>query len=144
MNYWLKLIGSSDRPVTGEPWHGRFDETTIGFRKQGRPSIQAGDHLFLYAPGGSKRIFATAEVVTDPEQDANYDPSENGSCRWKIHIRYLINLQVESGISIDQASLPTRALANSVKQQSHIKLSTDEYKHIHKRLEERTASTMRV
>jgi hypothetical protein len=81
-------------------------------------------------------------VVTDPEHDANYDPSEHGSCRWKIHIRYLINLQVESGISIDQASLPSRALSNSVKQQSHIKLSTDEYKHIHKKLEERTASTM--
>ena len=144
MNYWLKLIGSADRPVTGEPWHGRFDETTIGFRKPSMPGIRAGDHLFLYAPGGSKRIFAAAEVQTDPEQDGNYDPGEHGSCRWKIHIKYLMNLQVESGISIDQASQPIRALSNSVKQQSHIKLSTDEYEHIHKRLKERTASTMPV
>ena len=140
MNYWLKLIGSSDRPVTGRPWYGNFKEETIGFRRAGRPSIRNGDHLFLYAPGGSKSIFALATAQTDPGQDTNYNPREDGSCRWKICIKYLINLPVASGISINDASLPIRNLSNSVTQQSHIKLSSDEYKHIYNKLQEKAAS----
>ena len=61
MATWLKLIGSATSPVT--EWEREY----VGFRKANKPSIRTGDHLFLYAPGGSRRIFALAEVISDPE-----------------------------------------------------------------------------
>src|SRR5512143_2336818 len=98
MTAWLKLIGSAKRPITEPPFNGQYTEEYVGFRKANKPSIRAGDDLFLYAPGGSRRIFALAEVVGDPERDSKYNPQEEGSCRWKLRIRYLINLPVTSGI----------------------------------------------
>ena len=75
MKTWLKLIGSQEHPITEAPWHGSYTDEHIGFRKIARPSIRAGDHMFLYAPGGSRRIFALAEVVSDPERDPKYTAS---------------------------------------------------------------------
>ena len=126
MQIWLKLIGSGTVPITGDPFYGNFQEEHIGFRKTNRPSIQAGDHLFLYAPGGSKRIFALVEAVGDPEYDSKYDPQKEGSCYWKLSIRYLINLPVDSGIHIDEIRTNQRDLLKSIQRQSHIKLLPDE------------------
>jgi hypothetical protein len=68
MTTWLKMIGSAKTPITG------WDEDYVGFRKESKPSIQKGDHLFLYAPGGSKHIFASAVATSDPESDPSYNP----------------------------------------------------------------------
>ena len=72
MSTWLKLIGCSKRPITGPPFYGSYKEDHIGFRKERKPGIRMGDHLFLYAPGGSRRIFALAEAVIAPEHNNNY------------------------------------------------------------------------
>ena len=128
MNNWLKLIGSSDKPITEHPFYGNYNAEYIGFRKARMPGVRMGDHLFLYAPGGSRSIFALVEAATDPENDSNYNPKEDGSCRWKLHVRYLINLSVATGVPIDKVNSGHRNLTHSVRQQSHIKLSPEEYK----------------
>lgn len=136
MNHWLKLIGSSYKPITEHPFYGNYNEEYIGFRRQGKPSIQIGDHIFLYAPGDSRSIFALVVATTDPERDNNYNPMEDGSCRWMLRVHYLINLQVTSGIPIDEVSSEHRNLTHSVRQQSHIKLTPEEYKLAYSKLQE--------
>lgn len=126
MHTWLKLIGSAQSPITERPWCGHYDVEYVGFRKANKPGIRMGDHLFLYAPGGSKRIFALAEATGDPEPDPNHDPGDEESCRWKLNVRYLINLRVPSGIHIDEVSTDQRNLTYSIRRQSHIKLTPEE------------------
>jgi len=140
MNTWLKLIGSSDKPLTDPPHNGTWTKDYVGFRKTRKPGIRKGDQLFLYAPGGSRSIFAMAEAVTDPLHDTNYNPREDGSCRWKIQVKYLVNLPVASGIKIDEITLPVRNLAYSVRQQSHIKLSPQESKNAYQKLKDRATA----
>lgn len=140
MNNWLKLIGSSDVPLTGPPHYGIWEKDYVGFRKTRKPGVRNGDHLFLYAPGGSRSIFALAEAVTDPLHDTNYNPREDGSCRWKVHVKYLINLPVASGITIDEVAVPIRNLARSVRQQSHIKLLLEESKNAYNKLKDKASA----
>ena len=139
MTTWLKLIGCSKRPITGHPFFGRYQDDYIGFRKDSRPGIKMGDHLFLYAPGGSRRIFALAEAVSDPEHNDKYNPQEEGSCRWKINVRYLINLDVGDGIYIDEINTDQRDLMVSIQRQSHIRLFPEEYQIAFKRLQQESA-----
>lgn len=140
MKTWLKLIGSAEMPITGSPYFGHYNENHVGFRKANKPSIQRGDHLFLYAPGGSKRIFALAEAVSDPEADSNYDSHAEGSCHWKLNVRYVINLPVRSGIQIDAVTTGHRNLTDSIRQQSHIKLTSEESKLAFNKLKEKKES----
>ncbi len=126
MTAWLKLIGSAKRPITGPPFHGSYTEAHVGFRKASKPGIRTGDHLFLYAPGGSRRIFALAEAVGDPERDRKYNPNEEGSCRWKLPVNYLVNLPVDSGILVDEVTCSQRDLPKSLRRASHIKLLPEE------------------
>jgi hypothetical protein len=116
---WLKLIGSARSPIT------EWEKPYVGFRKANKPSIRTGDHLFLYAPGDNRRIFALAVAVSDPEQDSDYNPSKEGSCRWKLRVRYDINLPVISGILIEEVS-SQRDLAKSLRQAFHIRLFPEE------------------
>ena len=74
MQTWLKLIGSSNQPISGAPFYGIYKEENVGFRKTRKPSIRLGDFLFLYAPGGTKRIFALAEAISDPEINPQFNP----------------------------------------------------------------------
>lgn len=140
MNYWLKLIGSSDKPITEHPFYGKYEEEYIGFRKQGQPGIKMGDHIFLYAPGGSKSIFALAEAMSQPEHDNNCNLQEVGSCPWKLRIRYLMNLPVAYGVCIDDINSENRILGRSIRQQSHIKLSQAEYKLAYEKLQEKVGT----
>lgn len=135
MNNWLKLIGSSDKPITEHPFYGNYNAEYIGFRKKCMPGIRMGDHLFLYAPGGSRSIFALVEAMTDPETDSNYNPIVDGSCRWKLHVQYLLNVPVASGVLIDEVNTGHRNLTHSVRQQSHIKLTPEEYRLAYSKLQ---------
>ena len=136
MKTWLKLVGSQEHPITEAPWHGICKSEHIGFRKAAKPSIRAGDHLFLYAPGGSSRIFALVEAVSDPEQDPNYKPNEHGSCRWRLAVRYLRNMPVASGILLDEIMSGERDLRLSVRQASHVRLLAAESDLAYKKLPE--------
>ncbi len=135
MTAWLKLIGSAKSPITDALFHGDYTAEYVGFRRANKPGIRAGDHLFLYAPGGSRRIFALAEAIRDPERDPNYDPNQEGSCRWKIPVHYLINLPVASGILIDDIISGQRDLTHALRQASHIKLLPEESDTAQRKLE---------
>jgi hypothetical protein len=126
MAIWLKLVGSGKVPITEHPFYGIYSGEEVGFRKTRTPSIRAGDQLFLYAPGGSKRIFALAEATTDPQYDNSYDPQREGSCFWVVKLRFLINLPVNSGIHIDEITTSQRNLSKSIQRQSHIRLLPEE------------------
>jgi len=126
MPTWLKLIGSAKKPITEQPFYGNYNAEHVGFRKTRKPGIRSGDHLFLYAPGGRRRIFALAQAIADPERDADYNSKEEGSCRWKLRVRYLINLPVSCGILIDDVTSGRRELTRSVRRASHIKLLPQE------------------
>ena len=130
MKTWLKLIGSAKSPIT----ESGFKENYVGFRRIGRPSIQPAEQLFLYAPGGNRRIFALAVAVSYPEHDSDFNPSKEGSCRWKLKIRYEINLPVTSGILIGDVS-SHRDLAKALRQASHIELRPEEYQSAKSQLE---------
>ena len=136
MKTWLKSIGSAQKPITEAPFHGEYSAEHIGFRKAGKPSIRTGDHLFLYAPGGSSRIFALAEVTGDPESDPNYNSNEKGSCRWRLCVRYLINLPVASGIQVGDV-ISQRDLTKSLRQKSHVRQPPKESQSAGKKLQER-------
>ncbi len=125
MTSWLKSIGSAQKPITAPPFNGNYTEEYVGFRKANKPSIEAGDHLLLYAPGGSRHIFALVEAVGNPERNPNYNPNEEGSCRWRLAVRYQENRPVASGISIGEVA-SHRNLTRSIGQKSHIKLSLEE------------------
>lgn len=120
MRTWLKLIGSAKNPITEHPFYGIYTDDQIGFRKANKPGIRTGDHLFLYAPGGSMRIFALAEAISDPQ------PKKVGDCQWTLGVRYLISLPVDSGILINDVS-SDRNLMKSIQQASHIELLPKEY-----------------
>ena len=135
MASWLKLIGSAKAPITEAPFHGDYTAEHVGFRKAIKPGIRAGDHLFLYAPGGSRHIFALAEAFRGPERDPNYDPDQEGSCQWRVPVHYLINLPVASGISIDDIDSGQRDVTQSIRQASHIKLLPEESDTARRKLE---------
>ena len=137
MTAWLKAIGSAKRPITEAPFHGSYVGEHVGFRKEAKPGIRTGDHLFLYASGGSRSIFALAEAVADPERDPRYNPNEEGSCRWRVQVKYLINLPVASGILVDDAGCDGRDLSRSLSQKSHVKLRPKESQLAHAKLVER-------
>ncbi len=137
MSNYLKLIGSSSKPITDPPFNGLYDEKYIGFRKARKPGIRCGDTLFLYAPGGSKRIFAFAEATGEPEPNADYNSMEEGSCRWEIPVKYKVNLPVALGILIDEIGPGQRNLIISLRRQSHIKLTDEESKSIVSKLLEK-------
>lgn len=133
MKVWVKSVGSAKTPIVGT-----YDKDHVGFRKRGKPRIRLGDHLFLYAPGGSKRIFALAEALDDPEHDPQYNPNQEGSCPWKLRIRYLRGpLPVSSGVFIGEVLSRYPDATMSLRQASHIELRDEEERRLaYKKLEE--------
>ena len=128
MTDWLKLIGSYKEPITAPPFNGRYTQDYVEFRKKSKPRIEVGDRLFLYAPGGSRRIFALAEAVGNPEPIPE-PSSKPGSCHWKIPVRYVenLNLPVASGILIDDVISHRKVkLTKAFGQKSHIELRLEE------------------
>lgn len=143
----MKSIGSAKKPITEAPFHGEYSAEQVGFRKAGEPSVRSGDRLFLYAPGGSRRIFALAEAVGDPEHDPNYNPNEEGSCRWKLAVRYLpnLNLPVASGILIDDVISHRKVrLTKSTGQKSHIELHLEESESAYHLLHEKSTKRQKL
>jgi hypothetical protein len=127
MKTWLKCIGSAQKPISGE-YNAEKEGVGFRFRKGGKPTVHSGDRLFLYAPGGSKRIFALVEAIGEPYLNPKFN-DEEGSCRWMLAVRYIddLNLAVVSGIHIDEVTRHRRVkLTRSIGRKSHIELHLEE------------------
>jgi hypothetical protein len=115
---WLKVIFESKHP------REYYKETFVGFPKRQKPNnIRVGDHLVLYAVGGSKKVSALVEVTS-----AVYERSER--LRWphSLDVRYLVNLPVSAGIHIDEVSTAKRDLLSAIRAgRSYLELTPDEY-----------------
>lgn len=82
--------------------------------------MDLGDLMVLYAVGGSKRIFALAEVTRKV-----YDSGDE-NWPYRVDIKYDVNLPVSSGVDIGQVGTE-RNLLRSLLRQSYVELSAEEY-----------------
>ncbi len=68
MTYYVKLLGSTDMPMSNEPWD-RDVEMHKEVRFPARPvpkEITVGDEFVYYAVGGYKRIFGASRADGEP------------------------------------------------------------------------------
>ena len=69
MSYFVKMLGSSDMPMSNEPW-GRDEEMGKQVRFPAHPAptdVTRGDELIYYAVGGYKRIFGSSRIEAAPK-----------------------------------------------------------------------------
>jgi hypothetical protein len=113
--FWLKMIGMAE-----EPCPENYERDYVDYARRPR-RVKVGDQMVLYAVGGSKRVFALAEV-TSPMYS-------NGRKRfpYRTNISYSLNLPSSAGVHIDEVSTEARELARSIPRASCIKLSPEEY-----------------
>jgi hypothetical protein len=130
--FWLKMIGMTERPLSGT-----YKKNYIDFAKNRRPRrIHPGDHVALYAVGGSKRVFALAQVTSEV-----YDGGEEARFPYRADIKYLVNVDVAHGIHIDEISTDERDLARSLRRASCIELRPKEYERAATKFQEQDASS---
>jgi hypothetical protein len=125
---WLKLIGTSE-----EPCPPSYARPYADSRRRPR-RIHSGDRMVLYAVGGSKRVFALAEVTSEV-----YD-SGNENWPYRVDINYLVNLPISSGVHIDEISTAERDLVRSLRQAAYIELTPEEYKRAEAKLRQASES----
>jgi EVE domain len=127
MAYWLKMIGMIESPA-----HGRYKWNFVDFAKNRRPRrVHPGDHVVLYAVGGSKRVFALAEVTSEV-----YEGGHEARFPYRVNVSYLINLDVFDGVHIDEISTGERDLVKSLMRASVIELRPEEYERAARKLRE--------
>jgi hypothetical protein len=121
---WLKLIGSSKNPC---PEH--YQKLYVDFSKSKRPRhIHPGDKAVLYAAGGSKRLFALAEVKSEVYDivPGGYDSQDYETYPYRVDIEYIERVPVSAGIHIDEITTPRRKLLSAV-QGSYLRLHPEEF-----------------
>jgi hypothetical protein len=126
LRYWLKLNGTGERPHDSDDWAAR---RAGWFRRYGRvsmfprwPRVVAGDRLVDYAVGshrffGEGRIFAVAEVVSDPEPG----PHE----RWPVLVRTR-ELIAGPGLGFCPTIADIGVSRRSLGRHSHIRLTREQ------------------
>ena len=125
MAAFLKVIGSGKHPCP-EPYakpYADFSPTRPPNR------IRKGDHLILYAAGGRKCVFAVAEVTSEVKA------SDDGEWPHRLDIRYLVRVHPRDGVPATEVST-MRDLTMSVRQQTCVRLSDEEYERARAKLEE--------
>jgi hypothetical protein len=125
MKAFLKVIGSGKKPCP-EPYKEPFAD----FSRRPR-SIRPGDHLVFYAAGGRKRVFALAKVTSEVKP-ANYEEQ----FPYRVDIEYLMRVSPADGVHISDVNTPERDLLSSVRQQTYISLSPEEYERAVTKLQE--------
>jgi hypothetical protein len=106
--------------MTEEPCPENYERDYVDYARRPR-RVQQGDHMVLYAVGGSKRVFALAEV-TSPVYNSGRERFP-----YRTDISYLINLPSSAGVHIDEISTPQRDLLKSLLRASYIELNQKEY-----------------
>jgi hypothetical protein len=130
--YWLKSVGSAeDQQADDWPESAPQELLHVHFPGKGKPSVQPGDYLVYYA-SGQERIIGIAEVFTPPTKNGS---EERWPWRCEIRPRIILN-RIHRSPSLDVMSGPERDFRRSVRQQSHVAISEDEYLRARKALEE--------
>ena len=117
MTHWLKALGHARGPL---PARWLEDGRVEALRRTGfprRPRMAPGDRLVYYASVW-QRVFAVVEVVADPE------PREHPRWSWIVRVEPLLVIP-----DLDAAP-PVEAIgvfARSMSQQSHIRLTAEQY-----------------
>ena len=117
MTHWLKALGHARGPL---PARWLEDGRVEALRRTGfprRPRMAPGDRLVYYASVW-QRVFAVVEVVADPE------PREHPRWPWIVRVEPLLVIA-----DLDVAP-PVEAIgvsARSMSQQSHIRLTAEQY-----------------
>ncbi|MCM3869236.1 MAG: EVE domain-containing protein [Pyrinomonadaceae bacterium] len=114
--FWLKVVGTQEEEIR------RYEKTHVGFPKNKRPrNINPGDRMVLYAVGGSRRVFALADVVSEIYPNKTYPRFPH-----TVDIRYQLNLPISAGVDIGEIS--SRNLFSAVRAgHSYLKLTAQEY-----------------
>ena len=117
MSHWLKALGHARGPL---PARWLEDGSLRSLRRTGfprRPRIVEGDRLVYYASMW-QRVFAIVEVVGGPE------PVDHPRWPWTVEVEPLLVVP-----DLDVAP-PVEAIgvaARSMSQQSHIRLTPDQF-----------------
>jgi len=121
--YWLKSIGSSDDPQA-EDWVDSAPQelTEVHFPK-GKPSVAVGDYLVYYASGTSK-IVGIVEVNSTVTMDSS---EERWPWRCDVKPHLVLGSIDERAPALESVLLPPHT-TKSVMQQSHIRLTEEEYR----------------
>ncbi len=127
MKYWMKMIGTS-----GNPCDKGYTRNYVDFARNPR-KMRCGDFLVLYAVGGSKCVFAQAQVTSDV--------FATGEERWpyRVYIRYIDNLPISGGVHIEEISIPTkRDLLRAIPRAGYFELQPEEYERARTELHKRS------
>jgi len=128
---FLKSIGSADDPLNNDwiahGWRGLPNRTDlldrIRFARNKRPTgVQRDDKLVLYASGW-ERFFGVA-IVVSPEP---YDDPAEGEERWPWVLEVRVPLVVPR-LELAPRISEINVAPTSVRQQSHIHMSDDQYR----------------
>src|SRR5688572_17258901 len=94
--FWLKMIGTTDRPCPEQ-----YDRPTVDFVRRPR-RVRPGDRMALYAVGRGMRVFALARVTSGVHA--------SGDDRWphRVDIEYEVNLPAAEGVHINEVNSPER------------------------------------
>jgi EVE domain len=122
-SYWLKSIGSSDDPQADDWVDSAPQELTeVHFPDKGKPSVAVGDYLVYYASGTS-RVVGIVEVNNSVVRDS---PEKRWPWRCEVKPHLVLGSIDERSPSLTSVLLPPHT-TKSVMQQSHIRLSDEEY-----------------
>ena len=130
MQKFLKSVGATNAKLSDDwlttPWAERANRIDlldrIHFARNKRPTgVRNGDRLVLYAAGW-ERIFGIAVVTSDEP----YELVEEGQERWPWALDVAVPLVVPR-LSLAPALAEMKVPNTSVRQQSHIRLTDEQY-----------------
>ena len=115
MQHWLLVRGTGDRllPERVDPSSLRSHSSTR------RPSLQRGELALCYASGW-QTIFASVEIVGDPENDPGRE-----RWQWRVPIRPLLVVEdVAEAPPVEAAGVFPRSLGRH----SYVRLTAEQYR----------------
>lgn len=114
MASFFKLIGTPN-----DPWIGHYHFDYVRFSRSPK-SINVGDHLILYACGGSKRIFADAAII-----GTAYLVAGDGRWPYRMNVTFVVNVLPADGILLAEVNVG-RNLQNCVRA-PYFRLTDEEF-----------------
>ena len=117
---WLKMLGTTTNPMQDDWLNGVERSEIVASRK--RMSMRPGDRLVYYATGIGA-VFAIATVKSFP-----YRKPDGEGFEWRVDTELQQHkLFLHEGVPLEAISVGDRDLRRSIRQQSHIRLSSAEF-----------------